>query len=88
MEQNLNRKDDTLAEASYMGVRGPANSMATEGGLKIDNPGESLDSLNKELEHLKSRLDEERKKLNDVACMFSQFLQFFISVILHLQCQL
>lgn len=48
-----------------MGVRGPA--MATEGGLKIDNPGESLDSLNKELEHLKSRLDEERKKLNDVA---------------------
>lgn len=42
--------------------------MASDGGLKVDNPGESIDSLNREVETLKTRLEEERKKLNDVAC--------------------
>lgn len=42
--------------------------MASDGGLKVDNPGETVDSLNKEVETLKTRLEEERKKLNDVAC--------------------
>lgn len=32
---------------------------------------DSVDSLSKELERLKLRLEEERKKLNDVSCMFS-----------------
>lgn len=41
--------------------------MASDGGLKVDNPGETLDSLNREVETLKTRLEEERKKLNDVA---------------------
>ncbi|XP_071039938.1 guanine nucleotide-binding protein subunit beta-5 [Parasteatoda tepidariorum] len=41
--------------------------MASDGGLKVDNPGETIDSLNKEVENLKTRLEEERKKLNDVA---------------------
>lgn len=31
--------------------------------------GENYDSLLKEMETLKGRLDEERLKLNDVACM-------------------
>lgn len=41
--------------------------MASDGGLKVDNPAESIDSLSKEVENLKTRLEEERKKLNDVA---------------------
>jgi hypothetical protein len=34
--------------------------------------GENYDSLLKEMETLKGRLDEERLKLNDVACMIIQ----------------
>ena len=34
--------------------------------------GENYDSLLKEMETLKGRLDEERLKLNDVACMNNQ----------------
>ncbi|XP_035229858.1 guanine nucleotide-binding protein subunit beta-2-like isoform X2 [Stegodyphus dumicola] len=41
--------------------------MASDGGLKIENPGETIDSLNREVENLKTRLEEERKKLNDVS---------------------
>ncbi|XP_022243567.1 guanine nucleotide-binding protein subunit beta-2-like [Limulus polyphemus] len=36
-------------------------------GLEIDNPGDSIESLSKEVEKLKARLEEERQKLNDVA---------------------
>lgn len=43
------------------------SKMASDGGLKVDNPAESIDSLSKEVENLKTRLEEERKKLNDVA---------------------
>ena len=43
------------------------SKMASDGGLKVDNPNESIDSLSKEVENLKTRLEEERKKLNDVA---------------------
>ncbi|GFR17593.1 guanine nucleotide-binding protein subunit beta-5 [Trichonephila clavata] len=41
--------------------------MASDGGLRVDNPSETVESLNKEVENLKCRLEEERKKLNDVA---------------------
>lgn len=50
--------------------------MASDGGLKIENPGETVDSLNKEVETLKSRLEEERKKLNDVACKIFRIAYF------------
>jgi len=35
---------------------------------KNDCTEESIESLRKEVERLKTRLEEERKKLNDVAC--------------------
>ena len=42
--------------------------MATDGELKVHSPGESLEALTKEAESLKIKLEEERQKLNDVAC--------------------
>ena len=41
--------------------------MTSEGGLKVDQP-ENLEQLQKEAEALKSRLEEERQKLNDIPC--------------------
>jgi len=40
--------------------------------MATDVSGENYDSLLKEMETLKGRLDEERLKLNDVACMNNQ----------------
>ena len=42
--------------------------MASDGELKVHSPGESLEALSKEAEALKIKLEEERQKLNDVAC--------------------
>jgi guanine nucleotide-binding protein subunit beta-5 len=42
--------------------------MASDGDLKVHNPGESIEALTKEAEALKAKLEEERRKLNDVAC--------------------
>jgi hypothetical protein len=42
--------------------------MASDGELKVHSPGESIESLTKEAEALKARLEEESQKLNDVAC--------------------
>lgn len=53
--------------------------MASDGGLKVDNPAESIDSLSKEVENLKTRLEEERKKLNDVA----RKSLYFINILIH-----
>lgn len=41
----------------------------SEGGVKVA-PAESMESLTKEVEVLKQRLEEERQKLNDVTCGF------------------
>ncbi|GIY91719.1 guanine nucleotide-binding protein subunit beta-5 [Caerostris extrusa] len=41
--------------------------MASDGGLRVEKPAETVDTLHKEVENLKTRLEEERKKLNDVA---------------------
>ena len=43
-------------------------NMASDGELKVHSPGESIEALTKEAEALKARLEEERQKLNDVAC--------------------
>ncbi len=43
--------------------------MATE-GLRPDPPQESIESLSREAEQLKSKLEEERSKLSDVDCKF------------------
>lgn len=40
----------------------------SEGGVKVA-PSETIESLTKEVETLKQRLEEERQKLNDVTCM-------------------
>lgn len=45
--------------------------MASSGGLKVQDTNETIESLSKEAECLKSKLDEERKKLFDVSRMFS-----------------
>lgn len=37
---------------------------------------ENIDSLSKEIEGLKSKLEEERQKLNDVQCKCSAFIQY------------
>jgi predicted phage tail protein len=42
--------------------------MASDGELKVHSPGESIEALTKEAEALKAKLEEERQKLNDVAC--------------------
>lgn len=36
-------------------------------------PSETVETLQKEAEVLKKRLEEERQKLNDVTCMFVRF---------------
>ena len=43
-------------------------NMASDGELKAHSPGESIEALTKEAEALKAKLEEERQKLNDVAC--------------------
>lgn len=42
--------------------------------LKIDTPAESIEALTKEAEALKTKLEEERQKLNDVARRLTFFL--------------
>lgn len=41
--------------------------MSADLSLKIDTPAESIEALAKEAEALKTKLEEERQKLNDVA---------------------
>ena len=41
--------------------------MATE-ALRPEAPSDSIEGLSREAEQLKSKLDEERAKLNDVDC--------------------
>lgn len=43
-----------------------------------EGPTETLESLAKEAEMLKKRLDDERQKLNDVTCKFTLMLLFVI----------
>lgn len=53
--------------------------------------GENYESLLKEMETLKGRLEEERLKLNDVACKFIYSKQVKFSglcLVLNPQCQL
>lgn len=47
---------------------GRASDMSADLSLKIDTPAESIEALAKEAETLKTKLEEERQKLNDVAC--------------------
>ena len=47
--------------------------MATE-ALRPDAPQDSIDSLSREAEELKSKLDEERAKLNDVDSKYNSTL--------------
>lgn len=42
--------------------------MASVGEIKAQCPAESIEALSKEAETLKAKLEEERQKLNDVAC--------------------
>jgi hypothetical protein len=42
--------------------------MASDGEFKVHSPGETIEVLTKEAETLKAKLEEERQKLNDVAC--------------------
>lgn len=49
--------------------------MATDGELKVNSPVDSLEVLSKEAEMLKTKLEEERQKLNDVACEFPVWSQ-------------
>jgi guanine nucleotide-binding protein subunit beta-5 len=42
--------------------------MASDGEFKVHSPGETIEALTKEAEALKAKLEEERQKLNDVAC--------------------
>ena len=44
--------------------------MSADLSLKIDTPAESIEALAKEAEALKTKLEEERQKLNDVACKY------------------
>jgi len=50
--------------------------MASDGELKVHSPGESIEALTKEAEALKAKLEEERQKLNDVACKKDKTLHF------------
>lgn len=43
--------------------------MSSEGGLKVA-PVDTIESLTKEAESLKVKLEEERQKLNDVTCKY------------------
>lgn len=38
----------------------------SDGGLKVEQPMESMEALSREAEELKTKLEEERQKLNDV----------------------
>lgn len=38
----------------------------SDGGLKVEQPMESVEALSREAEGLKVKLEEERQKLNDV----------------------
>lgn len=38
----------------------------SDGGLKVEQPMESMEALSREAEELKVKLEEERQKLNDV----------------------
>jgi hypothetical protein len=42
--------------------------MASVGETKVHGPVENIEALTKEAEALKAKLEEERQKLNDVAC--------------------
>ena len=44
--------------------------MATEPGLRVESPQESFEALSREAESLKTKLEEEKAKLNDVDCMY------------------
>lgn len=63
------------------------DKMASEGNeneneLKPNNTNDNLESLKKEVEKLKTRLEEERKKLNDVTCKITNQSKFiFIPIV-------
>jgi predicted phage tail protein len=42
--------------------------MASVGEIQVHSPAENIEALSKEAEGLKAKLEEERQKLNDIAC--------------------
>lgn len=59
--------------------------MAGEGGVKVA-PAETIESLMREAETLKIKLEDERQKLNDVTCKLKIFLTHRYSNIIHYAC--
>ncbi|KAL1417032.1 hypothetical protein MTO96_027234 [Rhipicephalus appendiculatus] len=54
--------------APRRGAAGGRNMAAEENAAtKVDHPAETVESLTREIEQLKARLEEERKKINDVS---------------------
>lgn len=52
---------------------------SSEGGVKA-SPVETVESLTKEAEALKQKLEDERQKLNDVTCMSFPFACFQVLI--------
>lgn len=63
-----------------MKVRKIVGEMSADGGVKVAAPVETVESLMKEAEVLKAKLEEERQKLNDVTCKIS-----FLNIIFHVK---
>lgn len=47
---------------------------------KSDKADDCIEELRKEIEKLKSRLEEERKKLNDVPCMTFIYIYNYLAI--------
>lgn len=49
--------------------------MAADTAVIVNSPGDTVESLLKEAEALKVKLEDERLKLNDVTCIYLFYLQ-------------
>lgn len=61
----------TRVPASHSSSVQPASSETGTGKADPDSNEDAIECLRKEIERLKTRLEEERKKLNDVTCELS-----------------
>lgn len=52
--------------------------MAADTAVIVNSPGDTVESLLKEAEALKVKLEDERLKLNDVTCIYLFYLQLVL----------
>lgn len=69
----------TLAPQSTKG-ESSGNDVHTTSAIAAPTSEDSVDSLRKELDRLKLRLEEERKKLNDISCALLTILSFLAPI--------